>query len=465
MTRMNLLIALAALALLTACSVAQTDEPSTTATTEPSSTSSTSITPSSSTTQGVDRELSLVGCDEPPEDVSIVCEVYDLIQTHYVDDVEDEELAEAAAEGLRDLDGADSEGLLVCAMPTDDFAATCGVAAAAADTSDEAAEAMVNGFVVHALDPNSGYLDPEALALVEEEQQGQIEGIGALVSPEDQTIPGDDKQCAVISETCRILIVSTIEGSPAESAGLLRDDVLVGVDGESILGWTVDEVTATVRGPAGSEVTLTIQRAGDELDVRITRAAVTIPVIEQDTFGEIGYVRLRSFSGSAGDQFEQAIVDVLADGVSSLVIDLRDNPGGFLDTAIDVTSVFLADGEVVVTQGPENKINYEVNGASLVPEGMDVTIVVNKGSASASEVVSATLQERGRVTVVGENTFGKNTVQQRFNLSNGGAMRLTVARWLTPGGLDFGGGGVTPDVMLDVAGLTAEELVAAVSGL
>jgi carboxyl-terminal processing protease len=96
---------------------------------------------------------------------------------------------------------------------------------------------------------------------------------------------------------------------------------------------------------------------------------------------------------------------------------------------------------------------------------MDVTIVVNKGSASASEVVSATLQERGRVTVVGENTFGKNTVQQRFNLSNGGAMRLTVARWLTPGGLDFGGGGVTPDVMLDVAGLTAEELVAAVSGL
>jgi carboxyl-terminal processing protease len=146
------------------------------------------------------------------------------------------------------------------------------------------------------------------------------------------------------------------------------------------------------------------------------------------------------------------------------VIDLRNNPGGFLTTAIDVTSVFLDDGDVVVTEGPDETTTYPVNGSAIVPDDVEVFFVVNRGSASASEVVSATLQERERARIVGESTFGKNTVQQRFNLSNGGALKLTIARWLTPGGLDFGGTGVRPDVELDVNDLTAAELVAAVTG-
>jgi carboxyl-terminal processing protease len=128
------------------------------------------------------------------------------------------------------------------------------------------------------------------------------------------------------------------------------------------------------------------------------------------------------------------------------VVDLRDNPGGLLDTAIEIASVFLAEGEVVVTEGPESSTSYEVSGHPIVPTEIEVVFVVNKGSASASEVVSAVLQERDRVTVVGESTFGKNTVQQRFGLSNGGALKLTIARWVTPDGLDFGDVGVTPDV-------------------
>lgn len=437
-----------------------TSDPTTT-TVQEDTTASTDASPDVTAAPN-NRELQLVDCDDASEEVAIVCEAYDLIAQQYVDEIPTEELADAAALGLATLDGNDSDELLVCATPSDAFVATCDTAADAADNSVEAAEAMVAGLAAYALDPNSAYLDEDALELLQEEQQGEIEGIGALVSPEDQTIPGENKQCGIVSETCQILIVSTISGAPAEGAGLLRDDVLVAVDGESILDWTVDEVTAAVRGPAGTDVTITLEREGEAFDVTITRAAVVIPVIETETIGDVGYVRLASFTGTAGLQFEEAIVDRLADGVDELVIDLRNNPGGFLTTAIDVASVFLSDGDVVVTEGPDDSTTYPVNGDAIVPDDMNVYLVVNKGSASASEVVAATLQERNRALVVGENTFGKNTVQQRFNLSNDGALKLTIARWLTPGGLDFGGTGVEPDLVLDVATLTPEELVAAI---
>ena len=410
------------------------------------------------------REVDFVECDDATDEVSIVCEAYDLIKTRYVDEIDDADLAAAALEGLETLTATGAGGLLVCATPTSDFASACEFAAGTEATDTEAAEAMVNGIAAFALDPNSAYFDAEALDLLDEEQQGEIEGIGALVSPEDRTLPDEDQQCSIISETCLIYIVSPITGAPAEDAGLVRDDVITAVDGSDLAGWTVDEVTATVRGPAGSDVTLTIDRDGAVFDVKITRAAVVIPVVEQMVIGDVGYVRLQSFNAAAGDLFESAIVSVLGQGIDELVIDLRNNPGGFLETAIDVTSVFLDDGDVVKTEGPGESLSYSVNGSSIVPDDMPITVVVNKGSASASEVVSAVLQERGRATIVGENTFGKNTVQQRFSLSNGAALKLTVARWLTPGGLDFGEGGVTPDVLLDVSDLTTEELVDAISG-
>jgi C-terminal peptidase prc len=444
-------------------STSTTDVEITTTTASGDTTSSTGTIPEPTTAPNK-RPLELVDCGDPEEEVVIVCEAYDLIKEQYVDAVDDDALADAAALALATLDGNDSDELLVCATPSEVFVSTCNTAADAADDSTEAAEMIVAGFATYALDPNSAYLDANALDLLQEEQEGEIEGIGALVSPEDETIPGEDKQCGVVSETCQILIVSTISGAPAEDAGLERNDVLVAVDGESILGWTVDEVTAAVRGPAGSEVTLTLERDGEPFDVTITRAAVVIPVVEAETIDDVGYVRLTTFTGSASAQFETAVVDRLADGVDELVIDLRNNPGGFLTTAIDVTSVFLDDGDVVTTEGPDDSTTYPVNGGAIVPDDTTVYLVVNKGSASASEVLAATLQERDAAVVVGENTFGKNTVQQRFNLSNGSALKLTIARWLTPGGHDFGGGGVTPDVELDVTDLTAEELVAAVTG-
>jgi carboxyl-terminal processing protease len=410
----------------------------------------------------------MVGCDPADSDVEIVCEAYDLVRRHYVDDISDQDLAEAASLGLLELGGTTATSELVCAAPAVAFQETCEIAGGAADSSSEAAEAMVWGLTAYGLDANSVYFDAAALELVEEEQEGEIEGIGALVRAEDSS-SGESVLCAVISETCHMLILSTIAGTPAERAGLQRDDIIVEVDGQDIRGQSIDEVTANVRGPAGTDVTLTVDRAGTVFEFAITRAAVVVPAVTSEVVGNTGYVALNLFTDNADDQFQAAVSGLLDQGVDSLVVDLRDNPGGLLDTSIEVTSLFLPDGDVVITESPETSTSYPVSGHPIVPDDIDVILVVNRASASASEVVAAVLQERGRATVVGENTFGKNTVQQRFGLSNGGAIKLTIARWLTPGGVDFGEVGVTPDVLheidfeLSVERVVEEAMAAAVT--
>ncbi len=445
---------LGVLLMLSACVTGET------AATSSTTTSTTTASGATSTTVGGDgRALRMVGCDPTEDEVEIVCETYQLVRTHYVDEVSDADLAAAADRGLEDLDGADSSSELVCASPSVEFQPVCDVALAQADTSSEGAEAMVAGIANYALDPNSVYFDRQSLELVQEEQQGEIQGIGALVTAEDRS-SGQSVLCSVISETCRMLIVSTITDSPAEAADLRRDDEITAVDGEDIRGWTVDTVTATVRGPSGTEVTLSVLRDGRAFDIEITRAAVVIPVIVDEVVDNTGYIGLNLFSDNADEQFEDALRSELAQGVDSLVVDLRDNPGGLLDTSIAIASLFLPEGDVVVTESPDSKVSYPVSGNVIVPADIRVVFVVNRGSASASEVVTGVLQERGRVTVVGENTFGKNTVQQRFGLSNGGALKLTIARWLTPGGLDFGQVGITPDVADDIAaGLPIADVV------
>ncbi len=410
-------------------------------------TTTTTTPPPVSTTSTIlesGRSLEVVSCSAAPEELEIVCDSYDLIKRHYVDEIDDAELAEAASSGLEDLDGTSSTSDLVCVIPSDSFVEACNIAAARAASSFEAAEAMVEGLANYALDANSVYLDSDSLALVEEEQEGEIEGIGALVTAEDGS-SGEVVQCSIISETCRLTIVSVISDSPAEAAGMLAEDVVVGVNGDDIIDWSLDEVTARVRGPSGTDVDLTILRGSETFVMPITRAAIVIPVVESERVGNTGYIRLNIFTENADEQFEEAVDELVDQGIDSLVVDLRNNPGGLLDTAIAITSQFLADGDVVVTQSPDTETSYEVSGDTSVPEDIRVVFVVNRGSASASEVVSAVLQERGRITVVGENTFGKNTVQQRFHLPGGGALKLTVARWVTPGGLDFGEVGLTPD--------------------
>lgn len=426
-------------------------------TVEPVSTTQPVVVQSTTTITENGRSLELLGCDDAPEEAAIVCEAYDLIQANYVDEVADPDLAAAAADGLGGLDGTSAGSAMVCLVPAEEFVEVCSDASLQAEDTAEAAEAMVWGMVSFALDPNSAYLDAALLDLIEQEQGGEVEGIGALVNTVDMV---SGESCGIISETCQIIIASTLPDSPAQAAGIEAGDAVVAVNGSDIIGWAIDEVTATVRGQAGTDVTLTMLRDGETFVVTITRAAVEVPVVTSERFGSTGYVRFNQFTDNGDEQLREAIFDLMAESIDTLVLDLRDNPGGLLTTAIDVASQFLEGGDVVQTVGPGSSRTYEVSGSILVPDDIEVVIVVNGGSASASELVSALLQERGRATVVGVNTFGKNTVQQQFDLSNGGALKLTVARWVTPGGLDFGEVGVTPDVIEEFPpDLTADAVV------
>jgi carboxyl-terminal processing protease len=447
------LLVLALVLVAAACSPSTTPETTTTA---PETTTTTTVVSENG------REVNAVPCTTPPAEVAFVCEVYLLIMDRYVDDIEGADLAAAATAGLEEAEVGNATETLVCAIPDESFIETCAAAADLNLTTTETAEVIINSLIKNALDPNTVYLNPEALARVIESEQGSVEGIGAQVIAEDQTIEGENKQCQVISATCQLSIVDTIEGTPARAAGVLARDVLLAVNGELVIGLTVDEVISMVRGPAGTAVNLTFDREGETVSFDIVRARVEVPVISKEIVGSTGYIRLFGFSDSADERFEEAILDHIAAGVEDLVIDFRGNPGGLLTSAIGVASVFLPDGDVVLTQGPEGDFNFSVTGATIVPLDMPVSVIVNRGSASASEVVVGVLQERDRVEAYGENTFGKNTVQQRFNLSNGGAIRLTTARWLTPGGLDFGSTGLTPDVAMEFdPSATPAEVVAA----
>ena len=397
---------------------------------------------------------------------ALLCEGYSLIQRYYVDPVSDAVLAGAATGAVEGLATVGSEAVS-CAIPNESFQPVCDAMAFEGASTETAAEAAVAGMVT-ALDPNSAYLDARALALLEEDQTGQVEGIGALVASEDiASAKPEATPCAVISPTCRLVVISTFSDGPAAKAGIEPGDVFVAVNSESIDGWTVDEVTATVRGEAGTDVTLTVDRDGREIDITVTRAALVIPVVESEVVGGVGYLKLNLFTESSDRQFHGALLDLIDRGIGQLVLDLRDNPGGALDATVNIASEFLSDGVVVRTQAPDEETNYPVeNGGIATDSDLEIVVLVNRGSASASEVLSAALQERQRALIIGENTFGKNTVQQRFGLSNGGALKLTVARWVTADGTDFGGDGVTPDIDAELEStMTVGEVIAEVSAL
>ena len=455
-----------------ACSLGPAASNSATTTVESTGTigePSTSSLPSATTDGGGDVPATTI----PVESVeceggqgALLCEGYTLIQRYYVDPIADGVLAGAAASGVEDLSASGSESV-TCAIPNEAFQLVCDAMAVEGASTEAADEAALAGLMT-ALDPNSAYLDQRALQLLVEDQTGQVEGIGALVASEDLTAADPESTpCNVVSATCRLVVISTFPEGPAAQAGIEAGDVFVAVDHEAVDGWSVDAVTAAVRGEAGTDVTLTMDRSGTQLDITVTRAALTIPVVESEVVGGVGYLKLNLFTDTSDRQFHGALLELLDSGIGQLVLDLRDNPGGALDATVNIASEFLSGGVVVRTEAPDEETNYQVeNGGIATGSDLEVVVLVNRGSASAAEVLSAALQERQRALIIGENTFGKNTVQQRFGLSNGGALKLTVARWVTAEGADFGGDGITPDITAELGTeLPVSQVIAEVSAL
>ncbi len=453
-------------ALLSACSLITS--PTTTAPGSESTVATTATTLPPEATVETDT-LETVGCDAADDDFVILCEVVETIRKNYVDDVPIEVLAEAAVEGIESFaNPRRTSDALECALPDASFAPVCEALDEADALPLDGVEAAIDGMIAFALDPNSAYLDPQALALAKEDQTGSVDGIGALVNTEDRTTEDPTANpCLLISETCRMVIISTFADSPAERAGLMPGDELEAVDGQSVLGKTLDEVTNLVRGPSGSDVELTFLRADERFTVTVTRAAIEIPIADWEVIDEVGYLQLNLFTNNSDEVVHDALRELVDDGATSLIFDLRNNPGGSLDSSVEIASEFLTDGLVLRTEAPDTVIPYEVrSGGVLTDPSFPVTILVNRGSASASEVVSGALKEADRALVIGDNTFGKNTVQQRFPLSHGGAVKITIARWVTPDGIDFGEDGISPDIEAEIPlDLTPEEIVALVHTL
>ena len=255
-----------------------------------------------------------------------------------------------------------------------------------------------------------------------------------------------------------MVVVSVIEDSPAEAAGILPGDITVAVDGEPVAGHTVDEIVEAVRGPAGTDVELTLERDGETYDVVATRAAVTVPIAEWEIIEPgVGLLRLFLFSDNSPEQVRDALEEFVADDVETVILDLQGNPGGSLDATVRIASEFLQGGDVVRTEGRDGSLTYPVRpDGEWKDDERGLVVLVDRASASASEVLAAVLQERERAVVIGENSFGKNTVQQQFPLEDGSVLRLTIGRWVTPEGQDFGISGVTPNVEVEIP-VDAEE--------
>lgn len=437
-------------------------------TTDPTTGSTPTVAPSVGEvpSNGAIPAYTTTDCEDAPEAFTLLCEVHALVQAEHVDPPSDDELAEAAAESLT----ADApvtpldDGELTCALPTDAYRSLCDAIALTGGPLDETVESAVDGMVRAALDPYSDYQDAIDKGLAEEQRSGTVEGIGALVTTE-RVPPSDDPEaepCTVLGDDCHMVIVSVFDGSPAQQAGLQPDDAIVSVDGETVDGASLDEIVSLVRGPAGSEVTLGVLRDGEVEPYEITRAAIDLEIVETATPRPgVAYLRLNIFSNNSDELVEEALRELLADDPDTLVLDLRDDPGGSLDAAVEIASEFLDEGLVLRTETADDETTYEVREGGLATgQTPRVIVLVNEGSASASEVVAGALQEAGRAILVGEPTFGKNTVQNTFNLDNGGALKLTIARWVTPSGHDFGEVGIEPDVTAELPpDLSVEELV------
>ena len=297
------------------------------------------------------------------------------------------------------------------------------------------------GAAVKSLDDQfSNYFSPKDYSDFQEVTQGQFSGVGMTVE-----------------ETNKGLRVMTVyDGSPADKGGLKPGDIVIAVNGRSIAGSSSEASTARIKGPAGTPVTLTVKSGKGERPVKLERAQVDIPVVESSMerkgSRKVGHVRLAGFTSGAHGEVSQAVHKLLREGADGIVLDLRDNGGGLLNEAVLISSIFIPEGKIVSTKGrsrPEHV--YEATGGAI-PAKVPVAVLVNRQSASASEIVTGALQDRKRATVVGTRTFGKGVFQEIEQLSNGGALDITVGEYFLPSGRNIGGGGVakgdgiTPDV-------------------
>ena len=347
-------------------------------------------------------------CAAPSEAFAAFCEAYDKLHAEYVDPLDDDLLVDGALHGM---------------------------------------------FQYGVPDPHSGYMSPQDYENSLGDLQGTFSGIGAELAVSNTENPDDLAACQTLSDTCVLEVVAPINGSPAEAAGLQSGDVVLAIDGESVNGGTIEDAITKVRGPEGTDVTLTISRDGEVSDLTITRAQITVVEVESRMIDDhVGYIALHGFSADASKQFHDELKELLDQGADQIVFDLRDNPGGYISAAQEVASEFVAEGLLFTQESSGGEVKrWEATGDGLATDPhVSLVVLIKGGSASASEIVAAALDETDRAEIIGEPSYGKNTVQVWDQLVNGGGVRITISRWFTPNHNSVAPDGIQPDIVVAV---------------
>ena len=302
-------------------------------------------------------------------------------------------------------------------------------------SDEELIEAAINGMLT-SLDPHSGYLDAKKYRDMQVQTKGEFGGLGIEVTMEDGLVK----------------VVSPIDDTPAYRAGIQAGDVITHINKEPVLGMSLAEAVERMRGPVDTSIALTLRRPGEDqpIDVSMARAVITISPVRWSAEEDVGYIRITTFNEQTEAKLREAVEALesdLGDKMKGVVVDLRNNPGGLLEQAVQVADTFLDRGEIVSTRGrrPDSIQRFNARQGDLL-EGRPMVVLINGGSASASEIVAGALQDHGRAIVMGTPSFGKGSVQTIMPLPGHGAIRLTTARYFTPSGTSIQAKGIRPDI-------------------
>ncbi|MEB3213547.1 MAG: S41 family peptidase [Leptolyngbyaceae bacterium] len=291
-------------------------------------------------------------------------------------------------------------------------------------------------------DPYTRFMDPQEFRNMQIDTSGELTGVGIQLAQDE--------------ETNELIVVSPIEDTPAFSAGVLAGDIITQIDDQSTQGMDINEAVNLIRGPVNSDVTLTVRRGSREIEFEIVRARIEIHPVRYEYrseagLGNLGYIRLTQFSANAAEEMEEAINDLEGQGVDGYILDLRSNPGGLLQSSIEIAEMWINEGRIVSTVNRQGISDEQFADGDSFLTDKPLVVLVDGGSASASEILSGALQDQGRATLIGTQTFGKGLVQSVRPLGDGSGLAITVAKYLTPDGRDINEAGIAPDIVVELS--------------
>ena len=306
----------------------------------------------------------------------------------------------------------------------------------ATTTSQDRVYGAIKGMVASLGDPYTEFFDPTENKNFQTELSGSIEGVGIVVGLKDNSL----------------VVISPVKGTPADKAGVLAGDKIVSIDGKDASKLSADAAVALIRGAAGTKVEMVFDRNGQKIDVTLTREVITVPSVETKRIdNQTLDIIVNEFDANVSDQFRTALREFVSGGYTKMIIDVRNNPGGYLDSAVDMASWFVPMGKVIVTEDfgvGKTKVDHRSNGFGPLLANGKIVVIANEGSASAAEIFAGALQSYGIAKLVGAQTFGKGSVQELIPVTADTSLKVTIARWLLPSGKNISKEGLTPDVVV-----------------